>query len=219
MLEYNIELLKGVDGSFEEEFNKQAKLVEFKKGDNLFLDGQLLENFYFVISGKVKSYQLNLDNAREQTIFIYRKGDMFDTIILLDGKSHDVMYEVLEDATLAQVPLEKVREWIETNSIFNQKFFPYLASQMRHVEELATDLSLYDTSHRLIKLLLQSLDPENIQKYNLIHSLSHSEIAKLIGSVRQVVERHLKKLKLSGIIETNKKHIDIKQINRLIEKL
>jgi DNA-binding transcriptional ArsR family regulator len=90
---------------------------------------------------------------------------------------------------------------------------------MRHVEELATDLSLYDTSHRLIKLLLQSLDPANIQKYNLIHSLSNSEIAKLIGSVRQVVERHLKKLKLAGIIETNKKHIDIKQIDKLLEKL
>ena len=219
MLEYDIELLKDVDSSFEDEFNRHSKLVKFKKGESLFLDGQLLEYFYFVISGKIKSYQLNLDNAREQTIFIYRKGDMFDTIILLDGKSHDVMYEVLEDATLAQVPLVKVREWIETNSVFNQKFFPYLASQMRYIEELATDLSLYDTSHRLIKLLLQSLDPANIQKYNLIHSLSNSEIAKLIGSVRQVVERHLKKLKLAGIIETNKKHIDIKQIDKLLEKL
>jgi CRP-like cAMP-binding protein len=219
MLEYDIALLKGIDGFFEKEFNTHSKLVKFKKGETLFVEDQLLKYFYFVVSGKIKSYQLNLDNAREQTIFIYRNGDMFDTIILLDSKPHDVMYEVLEEAALAQVPIEKVREWIDTNRVFNQKFFPYLASQMRYVEELATDLSLYDTSHRLIKLLLQSLDPANIQKYNLIHSLSNSEIAKLIGSVRQVVERHLKKLKLAGIIETNKKRIDIKQINRLLEKL
>ena len=39
MLEYDIELLKDVDSSFEDEFNRHSKLVKFKKGESLFLDG------------------------------------------------------------------------------------------------------------------------------------------------------------------------------------
>jgi len=169
--------------------------------------------------GKIKSYQLNLENGKEQTIFIYREGDMFDTIILLDGKEHDIMYEVLEDCEVLQMPIEYVRELISNNKTFNSKFFPYLAQQMRHMEELSSDLSLYSTSERLIKLLLQNLDPNNIMKYNLLQGLSNSEIAKLIGTVRHVVERHLKALKEDSTIETKNKKIQVLDTAKLLEKI
>jgi len=55
------------------------------------------------------------------------------------------MYEVLEDVVLLELPIEKVREWLRKNENFNKIFFPYIASQMRHTEELATDISLYST--------------------------------------------------------------------------
>ena len=98
-------------------------------------------------------------------------------------------------------------------------FFSYLAQQMRHMEELATDLSLYSTSERLIKLLLQNLDPNNRLKYKLIQGLSNTEIAKLIGTVRHVVERYLKTLKSDGIIMTKNKDIQILDTNKLLEKI
>lgn len=80
--------------------------------------------------GKIKTYQLNLDNAKEQTIFILREGDMFDTITLLDGEAHDVMYEAMEETTAFEMPIENVRCMIEHNPEFNKKFFPYIAKQI-----------------------------------------------------------------------------------------
>lgn len=201
------------------EINHYTKRVLCKKGETLFTADELLHYFYIVARGKIKSYQLNLNNAKEQTIFIYREGDMFDTITLLDGEPHDVMYEALEDSELLQLPIEKIRELIATDQMFNQKFFPYLAKQMRSMEELATDLSLYSTAERLIKLLLENLDPSNIMKYNLIQGLSHTEIAKLIGTVRHVVERHLKALKEDGTIEVKNKKLQILDANKLLDKI
>jgi len=191
----------------------------FHKGDALFCNDELMHNFYIITKGRIKNYQLNLKNAKEQTIFILREGDMFDTIILLDGEPHDVMYEALEDTEVIELPIEKVRELIYTNPEFNKKFFPYLAKQMRNMEETATDISLYSTSERLIKLLLQNLDPSNVMKYNLIHGLSHTEIANLIGTVRHVVERHLKALKADGIIDEKNKKLQILDANKLLEKI
>jgi len=129
------------------------------------------------------------------------------------------MYEVMEESEVLQMPIEYVRELISTNKTFNSKFFPYLAQQMRHMEELSSDLSLYSTSERLIKLLIQNLDPNNIMKYNLLQGLSHTEIAKLIGTVRHVVERHLKALKKDGTIETKHKNVQILNAGKLLDKI
>lgn len=219
MQTYTIEPFQILDESTQQEISHITKRLSFKKGEALFTGDELLHYFYVIQKGKIKNYQLNLHNAKEQTIFILREGDMFDTIVLLDGDSHDVMYEAMEDTDVIQMPIDYVRKLISTNEAFNQKFFPYLAKQMRHMESLATDLSLYSTEERLIKLLLQNLDPGNIMKYNLIHGLSNTEIANLIGTVRHVVERHLKKLKDDGLIEGKSKTLQISNAKKLLDKI
>jgi len=217
MEQYGIELFQGLDESFEQQFLKYGKVVALKKKDTVFTNGELSKYFYIVLNGKIKSFQINLESGKEQTLFIYRGGDMFDALILLDGKTHDVLYEVIENAEVLELPIEKVREWLRTNEQFNRHFFPYIASQMRHTEELATDLSLYSTSERLSKLLLQNMNPNDEHYYQLLQNLSKTEIAKLLGTVRNVVERHLKELESEQIIENQRKNIYVKDLEKLLE--
>jgi len=219
MTNYTIEPFETLDESIQQEINHFTRRVNFKKGEILFTNGELNRYFYVIQKGKIKIYQLNLESAKEQTIFILREGDMFDTITLLDGEVHDVMYEAMEETEAFEMPIENVRHLIQSNPDFNRRFFPYLAKQMRHMEELVTDISLYSTEERLIKLLLQNLDPNNILKYNLLQGLSNTEIAKLLGTVRHVVERHLKKLKKDGLIEGKSKILQIDNANQLLEKI
>jgi len=219
MINYTIKPFETLDAGVLQEINDFSKHIKFKKGETLFCNGELSRYFYVIQTGKIKTYQLNLENAKEQTIFIFRAGDMFDTITLLDGEPHDVMYEAMEDTVAFEMPIRNVRYLIENNPEFNKKFFPYLAKQMRHMEELVTDISLYSTEERLVKLLLQNLDSKNLMKYNLLHGLSNTEIAKLIGTVRHVVERHLKKLKKDGLIEGKNKTLQINNANTLLEKI
>jgi CRP-like cAMP-binding protein len=218
MQHYGIEIFKELDQSFEEQFLQYGKIISFKKKETPFLNGELHRYFYIVLKGKIKSFQINLDNAKEQTLFVYREGDMFDTLVLLDGKPHDVMYEVLEKSELLELPLKKVREWLHSNEQFNRHFFPYIASQMRHTEELASDLSLHSTSQRLSKLLLQNINPQETHYYQLLQNLSKTEIAKLLGTVRNVVERHLKALETKNIIENQRKNIYVKDMQKLLEQ-
>jgi len=215
---YDIELLHDVDKEFEDEFYNYSNTLTYPKGASPFSVDDLLKHFYIVIDGRVKSYQINLENAKEQTIFIYKRGDMFDVISLLDEKPHEVVYEVLEDCRLLQLPIEKVRYWIENNSTFNKLFFPYLAAKMRHVETLASELSLYDVKERLMHLLLENINPHSTFKYKLLQNLSNSEISKLLGTVRHVVERAIKQLKQEKIIHTSRKNIKVINLQKLLEK-
>ena len=217
MQKYDIELFNDLDQRFEQQFIEHGRVVSFKKKETPFLDGELLEYFYIVLKGKIKSFQMNLETGREQTLFVYRASDMFDTLVLLDGEPHDVLYEVIERVELLELPIAKVREWLKSNEKFNRHFFPYIASQMRHTEELASDLSLYSTTERLSKLLLQNINPNDPHYYQLLQNLSKTEIAKLLGTVRNVVERHLKELEAQQIIENSRKNIYIKDVKKLLE--
>jgi len=217
MQHYGIEIFKELDQSFEQQFLEYGQIVSFKKKETPFLNNELSKYFYIVLKGKIKSFQMNLETAKEQTLFVYRAGDMFDTLVLLDGKAHDVLYEVLEHTEALELPIEKVREWLKNNEQFNRHFFPYIASQMRHSEALASDISLHSTSERLSKLLLQNMNPNDTHYYQLLQNLSKTEIAKLLGTVRHVVERHLKELENDQIIENQRKNIYVKDVEKLLE--
>jgi CRP-like cAMP-binding protein len=180
---------------------------------------ELMKYFYIVAKGKIRCYQLNLNNSKEQTISILRNGDMFDTMIVMDAREHDVIYEVLEDSELMKFKIEDIRELLRSNDSFRSVFFSYISSQMRDLEELATDISLYSTFDRLIKLLLQNSDPTNRSRYNILQGLSNTQIANLIGTVRHVVERHLKALKDDGAIESKDKNLEIKDTQKLLDKI
>ena len=214
----NIELFDNISNSFEEELYKVSKLKKFDKGSNPFYPEDLLKYFYMIVDGRIKTYQINFDNNKEQTIFIYKRGDMFDVISLLDNQPHEVVYEIVQTATVLEIPIEKVRYWLDNNKTFNKKFFPYLAQTIRETEALATDLSLYDTKDRLINLLLQNVNPNNPFKYQLLQNLSNSEIAKLLGTVRHVIERTIKQLKEDKIIEKTRKEIKILDFEKLLTK-
>jgi len=214
----HLELLDNTNKTFEEEFYKYAKPFEYKKGSSPFYPDDLLKYFYVIVDGRIKTYQINFQTNKEQTIFIYKRGDMFDVISLLDGKPHEVIYEVIENAHVLRLPIERVRYWLENDATFNKKFFPYLATNMRYTEELATELALYDTKERFLNLLVQNLNPNNRFRYQLLQNLSNSEIAKLLGTVRHVIERSIKQLKADNIIETTRRNIKVKNLQKLLEK-
>jgi CRP-like cAMP-binding protein len=213
-----IELLKSVDHAFEEEFYRYSKTIEYKKGSSPFNSDELLKFFYIVLDGKVKTYQINFENSKEQTFFIYQRGDMFDVVSLLDEQPHEVIYEVLEDCRVLEFPIERVRYWINNSPTFNKIFFPYVASKIRYTEDLASEISLYDVKDRFAHLLVENINPQNKFKYKLLQNLSNSEIAKLLGTVRHVVERVLKQLKSEKIIQTQRKDIRVTNLQKLLEK-
>jgi len=176
--------------------------------------------FYVVLTGRIKVYQYNPQNNREQTLYLLGHADMFDVLTVLDGKYHEVMTTALDDSEVLELPIEKVKEWIDTNPAFNRVFFPYMAKQMRQIESLATDLSLYDTSTRLMKLILKNLDVSKpLSHLGLIHKLPHEELASMIGSVRHVVNRHLQQLKKEGIVDIEHKRLAVNDVDKLLKKV
>jgi CRP/FNR family cyclic AMP-dependent transcriptional regulator len=210
----------GLSQTLIDEINRIGTIRRYPKGGVAMRSEETLKHFYIILSGRIKVYQYNPSNNREQTLYLLGHGDMFDVLTVLDGKAHEVMTTALDASEALELPIEKVREWIDTNPAFNRAFFPYMARQMRQVEELATDLPLYDTSTRLMKLLLKNLDIKNpLSHLGLLHKLPHEELASMIGTVRHVVNRHLQQLKKEGILDIERKQLAVNDVNKLLQKV
>ena len=197
------------------------KHIVYAKGAHAFDSCDTLNCFYFIIRGKIKISQINPVTSREQIVNLLSGGDMFDIVTLLDGETHEFVSEVLEESEVVEVPIGHVRELIENNPEFNRHFFPYLGRQLRRMEELAVDLSLYEVYERLVRLLARNIDRSEGGEttLRLINNLSNEELASLVGSVRKVVNRNLQKLKKEGVIELSRKQIRLLDLQQLLEKL
>ena len=176
--------------------------------------------FYFVLSGKIKISQINFETSKEQILYLLGSGDMFDVAALLDGKGSDYLIEVIEDAEVVEVPIADVRELLSREPSFQRFFFPYVAKQLRSMEELAVDLSLYDVYQRIVRLFAKYVDDNSkYPKLGIIENLSHEELASMVGSVRKVVNRALQKLKKDGIIDVSRKQIKLLDLQKLLQKI
>lgn len=177
-----------------------------------------LYKFFILISGRLKIYQTDPDTAREFTLFLLGKNDVFDILSLLDEVDHQVYYETLDEVVMLTIPVSKMRNWIKLHPEMNKPLLLYMAKQMRSLEEYAANITLIDISTRLAKLILNNVNSES-KKLEKINDLSNEELANLIGSTRAVVNRHLQDFKSNGILKVGRKKVEIKNLQLLLDKL
>lgn len=179
---------------------------------------KFLYHFYVILSGRIKMYNVDDSSEKEHTLFLLKKGDVFDLYCLLDGQKHDVYYECLDDIRILEIPMDEFRLWLRANPICYQNFLSYAGKMMRKLENNVSELIFTDISTRLLRLLLDNIN-ENSNKLEHINDLPNKELAHLIGSTRAVVNRHLQKLKQNGSIKLSRNQVEIRDISILLKEL
>ena len=175
-------------------------------------------NFYIILSGRIKMCQMDPITGKEITLSLLSKSDSFDLYCLMDGSEHEVFYECIDNVKILATPMGELREWLNKNPKHYKNLLPYVGKQMRMLENYISDITFTDIPTRLIKLLIRNVK-EDSNNLELINDLPNKEIAKLIGSTRAVVNRHLQKLKKSGAIEISRNRIEVKNLSLLLQLL
>lgn len=177
--------------------------------------------FTVIISGRMELTRTNPDTGRTISLFHLGPGDAFDVITLLDGLAHDINPVALESLDTLTAPIGMARRWIKDNPSFNSAFLPYLGKKIRALEDLSADLALYETVTRLGKLILEQATPvtrlsgDTAGPPALINKLSDEAMARMIGSVRAVVNRHIQEFTQQGLISTSHGELVVKDLEKL----
>lgn len=213
-------LFSGLAGELLDDMLSLFRRDTWRRG--LQLDSVIFqERFYLLIEGRLEVMRINPETGRSITLFLLGPGDGIDMATLLYSQQHEVTPVAVDDVALISVPIPEARAWIERHHEFNRNFLPYLGRQMRQMEDLATDLALYDTMTRLARLILRHIVPHHPQSADgqgdlkLINDLHDDALARMVGSVRQVVNRHLQYWRKHGVLHKHKFHTEVADLEIL----
>lgn len=101
---------------------------EWKKQSHVFLQGDPLENVYFIYNGKIKIYKSDV-NGKEQIVAIMKKGEMFPHVGFFRKGDYPAYAEILEPSTLIAVPISKFESVLIENPELCIKVFKVLGEK------------------------------------------------------------------------------------------
>lgn len=204
-----------------EDFQQEFQLNEWHKGD-YFNSALLTERFFVVLEGQVEIKQSNPETGREATLDMLYAGDCFDLIVLLDNQPHDVIVSPLTTVRLLSVKLDTMRQWLWNYPAFNQQFMPYLAQKMREKEELASSLILHNVTTRLSRIILKHINKikffitgKEDEQQHIVNGLTDDTLARMSGTVRQIVNKQLQLWKQDGTIDKKRNQLIVNDIEAL----
>ncbi|RTZ62596.1 MAG: Crp/Fnr family transcriptional regulator, partial [Gammaproteobacteria bacterium] len=136
---------------------------------------------------------------------------------------HDMTVLPDGDIEVLSSPIETMRQWLWQYPELNRNFMPYLAQRMRDQEDMTANIALYDTVSRLSRLILKHATlnrdyhgkESDAHKTHLINGFSDEMLARMIGSVRQVVNKHLQFWQRSGVLSKQRHSLEIKNLQEL----
>lgn len=117
---------------------ENREIRRFGKKDIIYEAGQYPKWLYFVISGSVKSHQMN-DFGKEYTTNIYSKGEFFGYVPLLRNEKYHASVSVIDDCELKLIPIDDFTLLLYNNKEFAAKFIKILANQSEEAENQLID--------------------------------------------------------------------------------
>lgn len=197
----------------EKEYVKTASHVQtYEKGVILHRGEEDCMGIMVVLSGHLKAYVLS-EEGREVTLFRLRDGEVcvLSATCLMDSIAFDVMIESTEKTEVFVIPAACLKQLMNQN--LKVELFMY---------KTATD-KFSDVMWTMQRILFQKIDQrvatfiwdEMVSEGNLTLSVTHDELARYIGSAREVVSKVLKYMAENQVVELGRGQITIMDKDKL----
>ncbi|WEV64352.1 Crp/Fnr family transcriptional regulator [Bifidobacterium sp. ESL0732] len=216
-------LFKHVSHADAEELMPYMKRAEFEKGDYIFHEGSTDQRMYLLESGKVKLTREASDN-RIQLLSIHTRGEILGEIPVFDpaGGPRTASAIAMNNGTqVGWLEHDTLFSWLNKHPRVAVDMLQVMANRMRANNEQISDLVFMDVPARLAKTLLDlaSRFGEPVESgVKVPHDLTQEEMAQLVGSSRETVNKALMDFANRGWIAREGRSIIIYQPGALIRR-
>jgi CRP/FNR family transcriptional regulator, cyclic AMP receptor protein len=196
---------------------RQLQPVYFPRRHTVFAEGVPGDRLYIIISGKVKICRRSPDD-REHLLAIMGPSDMFGELAVFDPGPRTSIVTTITEVRAVSVDGDGVRAWIADRPEVAEQLLRVLARRLRHTNDNLADLIFTDVPGRVAKQLLQLAQRFGTQEdgaMRVTHDLTQEEIAQLVGSSRETVNKALGDFAHRGWIQLEDKGVLICDSERL----
>ncbi|EDM23304.1 Crp/Fnr family transcriptional regulator [Caminibacter mediatlanticus] len=203
-----ISLFFNIDDNTLNEIASFSKILNFKKDNIIYYEGEKNNYFYGIVNGGVLMYDTDLKGEiipKNQ----FGCGDIFGLISQIQNKPYCLSAKTINDTTLIAINYDKFKTYISSPP-FSDRIIKMLSNQIMQEIEF-NKLQKYDTTQRVIYTLL-NFPQKFVRKKKYM-------LAKELNMSPETLSRILSKLKNEGIICYCDKSIKVLDYSKLKNKL
>ena len=189
------------------DLGKDKKIKNFKKKTEIFTEGDLPLNVYFVKSGNVKTFKSNPD-GKELIMNLYTVNDFFGFEAILENEHYRESAVALQDSEVIIIPRRDFMMLIQSHPDVSKSFINLLCKKVAERESQLLTLAYNSVRQRTAEALLKS---EALKDSNSAIAISREDLAKMVGTASESVIRVLSDFKDEGLIEIEGGKIKIVQ--------
>ena len=187
--------------------------MTYEPGENIHNGDQICVGVLFVQSGTLRVYIMSED-GKEVTLYRVEEGDVcvLSASCVLSEVTFDVHVDSVTETKAWVLPSGAFGDLIERNIYFENYQNKLKAQRLSDVMWTMQQILFFSFDKRLAIFLYDELI-----KNGPVITYSHLEIAKYLGSAREVVSRMLKYFEKEGVLTVSRKEIIITDKKRLFE--
>jgi len=198
----NTQLWRGLPPEQLEAVGEIAIAQTYNKGEIIFLEGDEVEGFYVVKSGKVKVYKVAA-TGKEQIFHIFDSGEHFAEVPAFDGECYPANAAALIETELLFFPRPSMLKLLMEQPSLAINMLAIFARHLRRFARIIEDLSLKEVPERLAAYLL-SQESEEVEL-----EINKSQLAAFLGTIPETLSRVFSKLSHQRLIEVEGAKIKI----------
>jgi len=180
--------------------------ISYKKGTNLHSANNECLGVLMVKSGELRTYILSED-GREVTLYRLLPGEtcIFSASCVLNSITFDVHIDAETDSEVFLLNIGAFSKLCEQNIYVENRVYKKMVERFSDVMWAMEQILFLSFDKRLAIFLIDEMAKNNSSEINL----TQDQIAKYVGSAREVVSRMLKIFQTDGIIEQSRGTIHI----------
>ncbi len=180
----------------------------FKKGEQIFSEGDPVRGMFFTLSGAVKVHKQWVDQ-KELIIRFATGGDVIG-IRGFGDTTFRVSATALEPTKICCIPHDHLQNSLATNPALSYRLMQVYAAELQRAEQRMSDLAHLDVKGRTAESILMLQKTFGIDTEGFINiTISRQDIASYAGTIYETVFKIFTEWINAAIIETVGKRIRI----------
>jgi CRP-like cAMP-binding protein len=208
----NTDLFRDLENEPLERVRSHAQMRRVHRGDVLFNEGDLANELFIVVSGRIAIANRSPD-GRESLLALMESGDLFGEMPLFDEGGRSADARALTTSEVVAVPYEPIRRLYDEQPELLWNVVEMLARRLRNMDAALADSVFLDVTGRTAKRLLELAGDDD----EFMLPVTQEELAGMVGASRERVNKAIASfVRLGWIEQGDRKYIitDREQLNR-----
>ncbi|MCE4049079.1 MULTISPECIES: Crp/Fnr family transcriptional regulator [Bacillaceae] len=177
----------------------------YKTKSFIYMQGDPLDRVFFLYAGKLKIHRTDV-TGKEQIVAVPQVGEMFPHVGLFRKGSFPAHAEVLKNAQVVVTPITEFEQILIKHPELCMKMFTFLAEKIIDLQDRLVEQILHSSYDQIVMLLIRLCKSNGVpftkDLYLITTHFTNRELANMIGSSRETINRTLNQLRKKQLVST-----------------